>query len=114
MKMNVDLMRAILLKGEELPLGPAHNIEIDGHTPEEVSYHIKLLHDDGLVEAIDCSHLQAPCCWKFRSITSSGHRFLAAAQNDSVWQKAKAFVLKAGGALTIEAMKTALTHVLNN
>jgi hypothetical protein len=109
--MDIDLMRAILVKGEELPPG-AHNIEIDGYTPEEISFQIQLLRDDGLVEALNCANLQTPCCWLFQRMTASGYRFLADARNDSVWQKAKAFILKAGSALTIEAMKIAITEVL--
>ncbi|MGB6404684.1 MAG: DUF2513 domain-containing protein, partial [Candidatus Sulfotelmatobacter sp.] len=53
MKRDMDLLRALLLKIEELP--PAGdftgNIEIEGHTPEEVAYHAQLAQDAGLIVA---------------------------------------------------------------
>jgi hypothetical protein len=86
-KRNLDLMVRILAKGEELPPGPSYNIDIDGHTPEEISYHIKLLHEEGLIEALSVSHLQAACCWQFRCLTNRGHEFLDAARSNTSSQK---------------------------
>jgi len=112
MKRDMDLIREILLKVEELPFdGAFHDITVEGRSDDEITYHVMLLHEAGLIEAADLSTL-AGMCWKPLRLTYTGHEFLDAARSQTVWVKAKALVLKTSGALTVEALKIALPHVM--
>ena len=112
MKRDMDLVREILQKVEELPYdGQIHDIAIDGRTEEEINYHTMLLHDAGFVEAMKILSTQF-IRWKPMRLTYSGHEFLDAARSDTVWQKAKAWTLKSTGTLTLEGLKLALPYVV--
>jgi hypothetical protein len=64
-----------------------HNLKIPDRALAIVSYHVKLLHDAGLLEATDLSDLSESCLAP-RSLTWTGHEYLDAARNDTVWNKA--------------------------
>ena len=112
MKRDMDLVRGVLLRIEELPFdGRFHDINVDGHSEEEINYHVMLLHEAGFIEAMDLSSTSG-ICWKPTRLTYSGHEFIDAARSDIVWQKAKAWTLKSTGTLTLEGLKLALPHVV--
>ena len=112
MKLDPDLVRQVLLKVEEFPFdGAFHDVEIEGRTENEISYHIMLLNEAGLLEALDLS-THSGVCWKPTRLTYDGHQFLDAARNDTVYQKAKSWTLKTTGTLTLEGLKFALPHVI--
>jgi hypothetical protein len=105
------LVRQILLKVEEFPFdGSFHDVEIEGRTENEITYHVMLLHEAGLIEAMDLSTLSG-VCWKPQRLTYNGHQFLDAARSDTVWQKAKLWTQKSTGTLTLEGLKLALPYV---
>ena len=108
---NMELVRAILLKIEAAPTEQLLDVHITGHTDEEISYHVMLLHKAGLVEAVDCSHMQANC-WKPLRLTWDGHEFIDAVRSDTFWKKTKSFVVEKTGTLTLEAVKAAIPIVL--
>lgn len=112
MKRDMDLVRSILLAVEQLPFdGSFHDISVPGHTEEEVTYHVKLLHDAGLIEATDLSSRDG-VCWKPKNPTYQGHEFLDAARNDNIWSAAKDWVHGTAGVLTLESLKIALPRVV--
>jgi hypothetical protein len=112
MKLDTDLVRQILLAVEEFPFdGSFHDVEIEGRTENEITYHVMLLHEAGLLEALDLSTLSG-VCWKPTRLTYDGHQFLDAARSDTVWQKAKSWTQKTMGTLTLEGLKLALPHVV--
>lgn len=112
MRRDMDLIRGVLLKVEELPFdGGFHEITVEGRTDDEVIYHVMLLHEAGFIEAQDLTTLSG-ICWKPKRLTYSGHEFLDAARSDTVWQKAKAWTQKTTGTLTLEGLKVALPHVV--
>jgi hypothetical protein len=112
MKRDMDLVREVLLKVEELPFdGRFHDIALGGRNEAEINYHILLLHEAGFIEAMDVSNL-AGSCWKPIRLTYSGHEFLDAARSETVWRKAKEWTLKSTGTLTLEGLKLALPHVV--
>lgn len=112
MKRDMELVRAILIELEKCPYqGGFHDIHVQGYTDDEISYHVQLMDEAGLIEAIDCSSSDGRC-WKPKRLTYEGHEFLDAARSDTVWAKAKDKVLSTTGTLTLEALKAALPTVL--
>jgi len=64
MKRDMDLVREILLKMEELPFDSGfHDVEIEGRSDDEITYHAMLLHEAGFIEAEDMTHFGG-VCWK--------------------------------------------------
>lgn len=56
MKRDMDLIRTILLALEQRPLSVRYEwLEVPGRTQEEISYHVQMLHQYDLVEAVDTS-----------------------------------------------------------
>lgn len=114
MKRDMDLIREILLKTEDLPFdGCFHDIEVSGRSADEISYHVMLLDEAGFIEAEELTS-QDGVCWKAKRLTYSGHEFLDAARSHTVWVKAKAMVMQATGTLTLEGLKMALPYVMKN
>ena len=60
------------------------------YTPTEVSYHVMILNEAGLIDACDLSTMgRGNSDWRPKRLTWNGHEFLDAARNDSIWNKAK-------------------------
>lgn len=112
MKRDMDLLRALLLKIEEMPFSGGHlmgEIQIPGHSDEEVCYHAQLAQDAGLIEA---RFLKPTTYFAVERLTYAGHEFLDLARDDTRWASAKEKVEIATGTLTIEALKTALSLMI--
>lgn len=109
MKRDMDLVRLILLEIEHSSDGAQlqMNFDIPDYTPEIVSYHLMILHDAGLIEASDLSTMGRGLFWCPKRLTWSGHEFLDAARNDSIWKKAKE---KASG-MNFELLKELLLNL---
>lgn len=84
---------------------------IEGYTSNQVSYHIMLLHNAGLIEAVDASSKDG-IDWKARNLTWEGHDFLEASENDTVWNKAKQIMKEKGGGMTLDVLKQLLVKLL--
>ena len=92
MKRDMDLVRSILQRVESCsdPSGWHEQLDIEGYSQNEISYHIKLLYDAGLLDAMDiCSMGKDGFRWWPGSLTWDGQEFLNAAKDDSIWKKAK-------------------------
>jgi hypothetical protein len=114
MKRDMDLVREILIEMEKRPAStPNTPITLTGHTADEITYHLGLMHEAGLIHAIDASSLDGEA-WLPVNILWDGHEFLDAARSDTVWKKAKETVLKNTGALTIDALKVALSMAMKH
>lgn len=112
MKRDMDLCREILKAiedSEKVPLGWI-NIDIPGHPKESVSYHVMQLEMAGLITAKNLSNMSgfsyAPI-----SLTWTGHEFLDAARNDTIWNQAKDLVIRNAGGLSFELLKVTLTDL---
>ena len=112
MKRDMDLIRDILLRIEQAPytLGFVE-LEIEGRSTEEISYHIKILCQAGLVEATDLSTMGGPL-WRARDLTWAGHEFLGAAKDASVWNKAKSLLINKTGGVIFEVLKPLLVEMV--
>jgi Hypothetical protein (DUF2513) len=113
MKRDMDLMRQILFEVEKWPFtGSFDTVLIANRSDQEVSYHVYLLADAGLIEAVDASSHSGPR-WYPKHLTYEGHEFLDAARQDTIWAKAKETVTKSTGTLTLEALKMALSVMMH-
>ncbi len=89
MKRNNELMAKILLEMRELSFSYGwHEIKMEGHSEEEVSYHVWLLYQMGLIDAKDVGNLGSSFQeWKPKTILPLGHDFLDAVENEGLWNK---------------------------
>lgn len=106
MKRDMELIRAILLKTEELPPnGDGRTLEIEGYAEPEINYHARLAVEAGLMRAdfADNADFTIP-----ESLTWAGHEFLDAARQDTFWNRWKGTLSNNGVAVTFEALKQVL------
>jgi hypothetical protein len=107
MRRDMTLVRDILLEVEARSDGSSWvDLSIDGRSPEEIAYHVKIMSQAGLVEAIDVS--AGDFDWRASSLTWEGHEFLDAARNNTVWRKALQLVRDKGSAIPFEVLKPLL------
>lgn len=105
MKRDMELARKILRQVEEKSQGLGMvDLDLPGVQEEEVSYHIMLLKQAGLLKATDLSTFNG-FEWKAKSLTWEGHEFLDAIKNETVWSNIKATVKEKGGAIPFEVLK---------
>ncbi len=111
MKRDMDLAREILfaIENSDCEKGWAETA-IAGRSAREISYHVKLLSQAGLITAIDCSTMMGDD-WKAESLTWAGHEFLDASRKTSIWERAKALVLEKTGGLSFEALKATVIEL---
>lgn len=112
MKRDMNLARRILFALEKKPLNEILSPEdIQDVSEQEVSYHIMLLAEAGLLKTIDGS--SASDIYIFASrLTWEGHEFLDAARDDSRWEKAKKMVTEKGGGLAFDVLKEVLIKLM--
>ncbi|MGC1294758.1 MAG: DUF2513 domain-containing protein [Alloacidobacterium sp.] len=103
---DLELFRKVLIETEQVPPGQWQRIAVEGATPEETCYHMRLAFEARLIEArfMDDSAKD----FVVRRLTYSGHEFLDAARSDTLWATAKEWMMESTGALTVEGLKVAL------
>ena len=104
MRRNMDLIRALMLRLEELPMemGDARSIvvpdkQLDGieASDAEMLHHLELLRDEGF---LDCPSGDQPMLGiTYMGLTWRGHDFTDSIRNEEVWGKTKAAANRAGG-----------------
>ena len=110
MTRDMDLFRKVLIEIEQVPPGQWRRITVEGATPEEVRYHAELASDAGFIEARFLGNSTTE--FVAQRLTYSGHEFLDAARNDTLWATAKKKMMDSAGVLTIEGLKVALQEVV--
>lgn len=116
MTRDMDLARKILFEVEECqdPWGP-RELVIEGFSNQEIFYHIRLLHQAGLIEAEDCSCAgPGGFCWDAGPLTWEGHEFIEAARDNSRWEATKKMIREKGGGLVFETLKVTLIQAFQN
>jgi hypothetical protein len=109
MQRNMDLIREILVRMEAEEHAYAPKLHIDGHTDEEIGFHVWLLSDAGLIKAHNVtSHADRGPTAIPVHLTWQGYEFLAIAKNDSVWKKGTATVMAKAGTIGFELLKAVL------
>ena len=107
----MELVREILLQTEASPyVKGVAELNIEGHSEDEVSYHVKIMAEAGLVSAIDFS-TGMTFCWRPSALTWQGHEFLDAIRNDTVWSKTKEIIKDKGGAIPFAVLQQLVIKV---
>lgn len=114
MKRDLDLIVRILLAIENAPPAEGwHDFDFGDTTDDELSYNIKLLHDAGLIEALDGStkgHFE----WHARDLTWTGHDFLDQARSASWLDEIKSRAEKEGLDLIFAGIKYGFMKILGS
>lgn len=99
MKLEKDLVRRILLDLEADNGDPRDwkRLEIDGHTHQEIAYHVQRLAEAGFVKATDASSSNI-YDWMPQSLTYEGHEFLDTVRDPEIWRETKERASKIGSA----------------
>ena len=112
MKRDMDLCRKILLKIENHgQVMGVMNIKVEGYTEKEISYHVMLLSEVDLIEALDMSD-RSGHDWKPQRLTWEGHEFLEASRNDNIWENAKRIITEKTGGVTFDVLKALLLDLV--
>lgn len=114
MKRDMDLVRDILRQVEEEPytMNPV-KLTFADRPENEIAYHVLLLDEAGLLEAMDFSSMDGPA-WKPVRLTWEGHEFLEASRDDTRWEKAKAMMQEKAGGMSFEVIKALLISLMKN
>lgn len=97
MRLDKNLVREILLAIEESADEPVSwiNLQIEGRSAVEVSYHVMLLDEANLIEAQDLStHDEFE--WQPIRMTYKGHELLDSIRDVEIWRRTKAGAEKVG------------------
>lgn len=107
MKRDMNLIRQILLWADEQQNGMfGGNPSINGYTEEQIGYHVYLMGQAGLVRCADCTSIGMPSPYAMIiELTWSGHDFVDAIKDDSLWKKATTTVIKDGASFSFELVK---------
>ncbi len=114
MKRNWDMIRDILTKLEEFSNEEGRfnlsRFSQDKHV--EISYHMELLIEAGLVNGQMSEEFgPGPEDFFVNRLTWQGHEFLDAIRNDTVWQKTKKTFLSQGISMTFDLVKSFASDV---
>lgn len=108
---NMDLIRELLLRLESLPIEPgsthifyvgSDELRIDGFDDDQVSYHLSLIDEAGLIETGTTSRTMNG--FLFSRLSWAGHDFLDSIRDPEVWAKTKRGAEAAGG-FTVDLLK---------
>ena len=114
MKRDMDLIRELMLKLEVFPSGvlrfraDSAEIQVDGHTPAEVFYHLGLIKEARLIHSEGSGRMGSI---EFAGLTWAGHDFLDSVRSADVWDKTKKVAAAAGGFTVDLLVTTAKTYL---
>ena len=112
MKRDMELIRMVMLEAEKTK-DPYELIDpkIEGYNETEISYHIALLDDAGLLHGQDRSAIGV-FRWSAGTLTWAGHEFVEAIRDEDIWKEARAIVDKSGNGVVFDVLRKALMRVL--
>jgi len=107
MERNWNIIREILIATEELkPEDVLSLSSFDSERAYEISYHVELLDEAGLINANISQQLgSGPSGFFVRRLTWYGHELLDAIRDDSTWNRTKQKFKNSGNAMTFELVK---------
>ncbi len=108
MKRDWELVRKILFKIEELPAARGQSVpssSFEGYDSEFVAYHMEIMNDAGLINALCSKSINAPASAAGLSLTWDGHEFLDKIRSETLWMKIKGVAKDKGLDLSIDPIK---------
>ena len=108
MKKDMDLIREILLKIEELYVDTAiYDLTIDGYDMATVAYHCKLLHNAGYIFDYQAQYASNEIyTFSVGALTWTGNEYLEKIRDNSRWGKIKNTLIQKGLPFTIDMVKS--------
>jgi hypothetical protein len=102
-KFDKELVREILLQVEanSSPMAWAE-ITVPGNTRAEISYHIQILDEAGLLEAQNLTTMDG-YDWRAKRLTYEGHEFLDTVRDSEIWRRTKE-TAKSAGVVSVKAI----------
>lgn len=113
MKRDMDVARRILFAieaDEGIPIA-AVNLDLDGVSPVQLSYHVQLLDEAGLIQATNFTS-STGYAWKAHRLTWAGHEFLDNVRDDTRWKTVKMHALNTSGSLSLGALQAAISQMI--
>ena len=109
MKRDMDLIRLLLLERE----GEEPKPDLSGYTEAQILYHTALLIEAKLVvgSIIEDTNGEIAATSTLR-LTWTGHEFLDAARNDTIWKKAGEKIKQSGVQVTVSLLEELLKKLL--
>lgn len=116
MKRDLELIRRMLLTMEAFEQFDSPSVwpalvEACGAPEDVLEYHVILLHEAGLIDAIDLGSGDDGPSWVPMRLTWDGHEFLDAARSETVWGKAKKIVAEKGVGMSFDVLKALLSKL---
>lgn len=109
MKRDMDLIRKIAFHIEETP-APLISSEflIEEYDQSQIGYHCDLMHEAGLIKADDLNYVGEFTVVQIYRLTWSGHEFVDAARNETVWNSVTKHVKDTAVSVTFDGLKSLL------
>lgn len=114
MKRDWECIRAILVKLEELPdsMAVLQPRDVQGWTVEEVSDHLRMLDEAGLIRAKCHPTGNAPLFCLGFGLTWEGHELLDSMRKPEVWHRIRSAAAEKGLELSFEAIRAVGTWAM--
>jgi hypothetical protein len=107
MKRDMELIRELMLRLEELPINADDGIvlsaydgdelQFEGYSAGQVHYHMDQLYRSGYLDSGADHFGFDENSWMFSRLTPSGHDFIDSIRDPEVWRRTKEGASKAGG-----------------
>jgi len=111
-KRNMQLIRMVMLAAEKNK-DPYELVDpkFEGHNETEISYHIALLDDAGLLHGQDRSAIGV-FRWSAGALSWTGHEFVEAIRDEAVWKEAMDIAGNSDNGAVFDVLQKALIQVL--
>lgn len=118
MKRDDDLIRRLMLDLEQTSAAMSNQHKVDGHTADEVAYHLGLIVRQGYAEGprpvynnVDTT---IPSVVIALRLTPEGHDFVASIRDEGVWSKVKEKTASVSGGVAMEMLKQLAVAVVKD
>lgn len=117
MRVNLNIIRSILIQVAdcESPYGiNSKDLKFEGASNTLIGFHVRLLIDESMLKGYDACTKVEPYNYVALQLTLPGSNLLSKIENDTVWDKVRAVVLKGASVTSIAALEGIATKVINS
>jgi hypothetical protein len=112
MKRDMEIIRAILLEINNHKEATLSEVKLEEFSDEQVAYHVNLLAEADYITGYSSQALtQNVPEWIEVRLTWTGHEFIDAARNETVWAKFKKTLAEKGGSVPFSLAVNILTSI---